>query len=307
MQLGIKIGPDTWKEPLKNTKASLCEIWYRFDWEEKYRDVFDYLKKHDVKTGLHFWGTCKDNIYPSLVTGNEGIRRESIGLMKRVIKIASGNGFNYVNVHPEARRLFKLIFPAGKVLLLNEETKDEEALANLISSGKELTDFADKNKVLLTIETIPRLSSAVFWEDIKGEKPDNLLDLKAVPSSWFTKLGEEKIAINFDIGHTMTETLSTDPQVQIKEVKEKAVKLAPYTKIVHFSSTVPPFNGIDSHNGFTGDDYRKGAIPSLADAEDLLRIFSQNKDVLIVPEPYDKHTENHFILQKIVNRINNGK
>lgn len=304
MQLGIKISLDNWKENLEKTKANLCEVWFRLDWEEKYKEMFDYLKRHKIKTGLHFWGVCKNNIYPSLVTKKVGIRRESINLMKKVIKIASNNGFYYVNVHPEARRLFKLIFPEGRVHLLNEETNEEEALNNLISSGRELTDFAKDYSVLLTIETIPRLSPAVFWTDNKGKKPDKLVDVKGVPSSWFKKLGEEKIAINFDIGHTMSESFSDDPKEQILELKEKAIKLAQFMKIVHFSTTTPPFNGLDSHNGFTKDDYEKGAIPNLPDTEELLRIFSQNKDVLIIPEPYDKHIENHFILQNIINKIN---
>ena len=157
MQLGIKIGLNNWKENLEKTDSKLCEIWFRIDWEEKYKEIFKFLNKNNIKTGLHFWGVLKNNIYPSILTDDNKIREESKNLIKKVIDIAYKNGFSYVNIHPEARMLFKLIFPEGEVIPLNKKTSVLSAKKYLIESGKELSDYSRKRNVTLLIETVPKL------------------------------------------------------------------------------------------------------------------------------------------------------
>jgi len=299
MQLGIKIGPDNWHERLEKSQATLCEVWFRIDWLEKYREMFSYLSKNKIKTGLHFWGVINNNIFPQLLSHDDSIRKESIDLFKRTIDIAGENNFYYINAHPEARELFRLIFPDGKVELLNQKTSDSDAQKYLLESTQILTEYGKKKNVLFILETVPRLVPAVWWGE---EKNFSLINTGTVPSSWLLPLGQSGIAINFDIGHTMSESISPDPQIQIKELKERLIPLAPYVKLIHLTTTIPPYDrGVDTHNGFETTDYEQGAIPSLEDLKDIISLVSHhNPDLLLIPEPETHHLENYKILQNVL-------
>lgn len=299
MQLGIKIGPNNWKENLEESKAGLTEVWFRPDSPENYEEMFGYLKSRQIKTGLHFWGICKDNIYPSLLTSRQNIRQESIELMKKAVDFASKNGFYYVNAHPESRILFKLILPEGKVMLLNGLEDENIGYKNLLESVKILTDYARKKKVLFILETVPRMVPKIWW----GEKNREPVDTKTVPSDWYLKLGKEGIAVNLDLGHVLTECKSADPKEPVQFLKEKTVFLAPYLKLIHLSANIPPFNGTDSHNGFEKKDYESGAIPDLESLKEILKLVKSNKDLMLIPEPEKNHVENYFILKELISSL----
>lgn len=302
MHLGIKIGPDNWQERLEQSQASLCEVWFRIDWLEKYREMFSYLFKNKIKTGLHFWGVCQNSVFPDLITDNKNIREETISLMKKTIDIASDNNFFYINVHPEARELFRLIFPDGKVELLGQRTSDSDAQKYLLESTQILTEYGKKQNVLFILETVPHLVPAVWWGRKKNE---TLINTGTIPSSWLLPIGQSGTALNFDIGHTLSESLSPDPQVQIRQLKEKLIPLAPYVKLMHLTTTIPPYDrGVDTHNGFEEADYRKGAIPGLEDLKEIINLVSKhNPDILLIPEPETNHLKNYLILNNLISSI----
>lgn len=305
MQVGIKIGPENWKDRLEESGAKLCEVWFRVDWEEKYSEMFEYLREHEIKTGLHFWGVCKNNIYPCLLTDDKEIRQESVNLIKKTIEIAAKNGFYYVNAHPEARQLFRLTFPLGEVELLNKITSDEDGKKYLLESSHELTEFGKKNGVLFLLETVPRLVIEKWWGKQKREPT---LDTKLVPSSWLEKMGEAGVSITTDVDHVLTEVTSQDPDVLVKELIEKIKRLAPFTKLLHVATTPPPFNGTDGHGGFSKEDYQKGAIPKAEDFKEIIRIvLNRNPDLLIIPEPEKDHVKNYNLVKDMIKEIESPK
>ena len=76
-------------------------------------------------------------------------------------------------------------------------------------------------------------------------------------------------------------------------------QLVPYARHLHISTTVPPWNGTDSHTGFLEEDYARGAIPSRAQLLDWLSLF-QERDVWIIPEPWgdaEVHLANYDVLR----------
>ena len=86
---------------------------------------------------------------------------------------------------------------------------------------------------------------------------------------------------------------------------QATMQLAPYTRHLHLSTVTPPFNGVDSHEGFLAKDYAQGALPSLEQVANWLRLFKDEK-VWVIPEPFgnaDVHLRNHRVLHPVISRL----
>lgn len=299
MQLGIKIGLENYRENLEKSEAKLCEVWFRLDWEPQYRDMFNFLKKNHIKTGLHFWEVCKNNIFPCIATKNKEVREESVSLMKKNIDIAGKYGFTYVNAHPDARRLFKLIFPEGRVILLDDITPEDEARKILLDSAKVLDEYAKKRNTQFILETGSRYVSREWWGADKSP-----VERENISSHDLEYLGKMGININIDIGHVMTECTSQDPSEITAYLKSRVSTMQENLKLIHLSTNCPPFNGLDSHTGFEDADYQKGTLPGLTDLKEILDLASrQNPDLMLIPEPETNHLENNDILRSLLESV----
>ena len=91
--------------------------------------------------------------------------------------------------------------------------------------------------------------------------------------------GSKEIVIN-TLGVHMVK-LAIPLQSPLDDLNEAS--LAPYTRYVHLSTVVPPWNGTDSHNGFLPQDYAQGARPSRLETVAWLRLF--DPQVWVIPEP----------------------
>src|SRR5262245_52049191 len=121
---GIKIGPKDWREKLEKTQAQYCEVWYRVDWEERYKEMFEYLKDHNIHTGLHFWGVLENGIMPNLAYPDEKIWKPSFELMKKNIDIAAQHHFRYINIHVGNASLEKMDLDGHRSIPIKDSLVD---------------------------------------------------------------------------------------------------------------------------------------------------------------------------------------
>jgi hypothetical protein len=61
-----------------------------------------------------------------------------------------------------------------------------------------------------------------------------------------------------------------------------------------------PFDGRDSHDGLTPEDFAQGVFPHREHVKELLSLFANREDVYAVPEPQIEKTRENFLeLKKI--------
>lgn len=298
---GIKIGPhQKWKHRFNNTHSQYCEVWYRVDKPSWYKDTFKYLKDRQINTGLHFWGIIDNKWEPNIAYPGP-TRQKSLDLISNSLHMAAKHSFHYVNIHLGNYKL-SLIDLEKHTMLPDLESKkiDINTAENTMSDSlQKLYKLADDLEVQLYVETVPA--------KIKLNPPDRnkVTNQYSMPPSSLIKLAKkQKLLITNDISHTFSTKYDLPLKNLWQHLWSTTVALAPYTKLLHINTVVPPYNGTDSHHGITEDDFSlKGIFPTKERFKKILSLFKDRNDVWAINEPSQNHTKNYFALKKLLKSI----
>ena len=302
MKVGIKFGPNQFPGVLEKSRAKYAEIYFRLDQKDQYKKIYQYLNANGIKFGIHFWAIIKGKYCPNLAYSGGGIAEETAELIKQTIDIASQAGAFYVNFHPESLRaveldLDKQEFKTSPLPPITEQ----EAFDSLLYYLKILKEYASERNVEIYTETVPYYDPSHFREGEKEDGREKIVDKRGMSTKSLIKLGKKGFNLCFDIAHAGNQYPNETREMIFQKIYQEAREIAPYTKLIHVSTTVPPLNGTDSHNGILEDDFKQDAFP---DREQLLKIlaaFKKYPNILCIPEPQiDKMVENYFELKKIL-------
>ena len=299
---GIKIGPTDWQEVLLKSQASYAEVYFMLSNFKEYLPMFNYLSRNKIKFGLHFWAKIQGDFVPNLVFKGK-IAGESIKFIKIALNIAAQNGAHYVNIHPGSFKLRKIQFKDKnvRVKVTDKAIGFNEGRKTFRKSIKSLNDYANKKNVLLLVETVcKRDTFGWVGNKTKGVKtcPSTNIDADTL----YTLAKEEGVFLTNDLGHTLTETISSNRALVFKNLFLKTKKLAPFTKLIHINPTIPPFNGTDAHIGILESDFQKKLLPNKKEIIKLFGIFEDRDDVWAVPEPFKNHVANFKSLKKLLQK-----
>jgi len=302
MKLGIKVGPE--KESLTNielTHTPFVEVWFRIDKKDDYTDLFDYVTKHHIETGLHFWGLTHDGLVPTLAHVDIALLKESMDLIKQTITLAAHHSFSYVNIHPGYRTRIGCEYKS--LVFSNKHDRIvsfEQATIHFLDCVDELTEFAKRKNVLLTVETTPiRLPKGSLH---KKENRNTVTDFSEY-SYLDLPVDTLKFAIANDFGHTAANCISDDPKPVWDLLYKKTVAYAPYTRLLHLGFIVPPYNGSDFHDQLDNRLFEKNsAIPNKIQMLELLKLFQNRDDIFALVEPNGQHPKNYFLAKEILQK-----
>jgi len=301
---GIKIGPRDWQDKIDLSQAKLFEVWFRVDKPGWYADMFKYLKSKNVAVGLHFWGMTADEHEPNLAYPGQG-RDESIEMVANCLKIASRENCRYVNIH--AGNCIRLKLDLNHETLSPDKSYDEIPLVKAEKLQKEslhqLNQYAKSLDITLLVETLPAKVATGSWSDPASRLTPH--DQHSIPSLTLFKRGQEGIGITNDICHTFGEHFDQDPQVLWDYCWQTTIKLAPFTRLLHLNTVIPPYNGTDSHHGITPEDFKlAGVMPRLSQLMDILAYFNAIPEpVWAINEPSNDHLGNYHHLQQYLAKI----
>ena len=301
---GIKLGPQNWQKRLQQSNAHYCEVWFRIDQPELFTDMFAYLSKHRINTGLHFWAVIDNRWEPNIAYPGPTLEK-TLKLIEKTIDLASKHDFHYVNIHCGNRTLIKVNLDSQ--LFIPDETKAvvnlSQAEKTLSQSLARLNNFAAKKKVLLLTETIVAKTPTTAMNHPQARL--KATDYFAIPVASLIKLEAEKnFPITNDFCHTFADEYD-QPLVKLwQALWSKTSKLAPHTKLLHINTVTPPYNGTDSHGGITAKDFKaQGIFPTREKLKKLLSLFKNKDDVWAVNEPSQNHAGNYHALVKILSEI----
>jgi hypothetical protein len=303
MKAGIKVGPRDWRTTLSQAKAECAEIWFRLDWQKKYFPLFQYLKKNKISFGLHFWAMVKGRYFPNLLCLDKNIAQESCRLIKQTIDIASQWQAKYVVFHPESYRLNLLDLDKKTFKTLNPQGtfNREKSFGQLLFYLKKIKKYGEEKRVLALIETVPKYAPSNFKNLLEGRLKPQLSE--GLETEKFLKLARLGFSLCLDIEHTMSQFITNDRDKLFSYLMEVAKKLKPAVKLMHITTKIPPFNGTDAHCGLLTKDFqRKGIVPTKKELIQVLSLFKE-KNIWLIPEPYEKMLENHLALKKIVEKV----
>ena len=303
MQAGIKIGLKNYQEKILHTKASICEVHFRYNNLGQYTELFQMLKAKNIKAGLHFWSMLDGGIMYNLAYPDEKIKRETLDQLTQTIDLAAQNKLRYVNIHPGNLRLVKVDLERETFTDLGQEANQEEGLITLFENASYLTEYAQKRNVLFLVETVPSRYNPYWYNESTRQNPINVKDPKVAV---LINLASNGIYITNDLAHTICDEISDDRDFLIKQLIAKTKALAKQTKLIHVNTTRAPFNGTDTHNGLLAEDFAQNVIPDRQQIIEILTLFKNRDDVWLIPEPLKDHEKNYLELQKIVRFIENS-
>ena len=294
---GIKIGPNNWEQNITQSNAEYCEVWFNVTTPQIYQDMFSFLKKRGVHTGLHFWGTLQDNLMPNIAYPSPNILNPTINQIKKTIDFAATWGFFYVNIHIGASSLERMFFETHALEpVAGSQVPLEKAEQTSLETLAILQDYADKKNVLLIVETVPSHNAQNYLDS--QARLHNVFPTHALSSFVIEKAAKELgVAVNNDLSHTGAVLVTESREELWKFLFDRTQKLAPYTKLIHSNTMAPPFNGTDSHDGILDEDFNHNVFPNKTQFTSLLHLFSNRDDVWVVNEPQNKHVENYNALR----------
>lgn len=304
MIAGFKTGLQTFAEGqriVEEDGARMCEVWFDVTRAEEYDDMLNWLAEHNVAVGLHHWGVVDGQLKTNLATQNETIRQATIKQIKDTIDIAAERGCVYVNAHCGARFVERLTLPAFDQELVPEDQTEELMSTRLfLTAAHELNDFAQTKNILLTIETLPAL------ETRNGPRRDVPYDAFNTNLSTMINMCRQGNFLANDVSHTAAQVMknTTDLKQIWQEVMEFTKKTAAQTRLLHINTLRPPFNGTDSHDGITEEDFVPEAFPTREQLKEWLTVFKNRNDVYVIPEPRRNTMQtNYQALTKLVVKL----
>ena len=227
---GIKIGPNNWEQNITQSNAEYCEVWFNVTTPQIYQDMFSFLKKRGVHTGLHFWGTLQDNLMPNIAYPSPNILNPTINQIKKTIDFAATWGFFYVNIHIGASSLERMFFETHALEpVTGSQVPLEKAEQTSLETLAILQDYADKKNVLLIVETVPSHNAQNYLDS--QARLHNVFPTHALSSFVIEKAAKELgVAVNNDLSHTAAGLVTESREELWKFLFDRTQKLAPYTK-----------------------------------------------------------------------------
>lgn len=301
MKAGFKTGPNTIAEGQKiviEDGASFCEVWFRIDKADEYNDMLAWLQKQNVAVGLHHWGLIDGKFKTNIASSNTSIREQTIQQIKDTITIGADIGCVYVNAHSGAQATETISFnPMTQALLVEDRASKELSEKLFLQSAEELFAFAKQKNVLLTIETLPALEptdSRLHTYDAGNMDYQTLLTMKEFGGY-----------LANDITHTACQMFmkKTNQETVWQTLLDFTKEAASFTRLLHVNTLIPPFGGVDSHDGILEEDFKHGVFPNMEQIKRWLSLFENRPDVYVVPEPKTNMPENYRILRELVEQI----
>ncbi len=295
MNIGFKTGPRTWEEGKKivtEDGAKMCEIWFRTDKAESYNDMLAWLKEQRVHIALHHWGVVEGKYKTNIASDNPVIRNGFIEQMKKTIDIGTTIECAYVNIHPGAQCTEISHLDTGGQEIVDVECTDREtARKHFLESAEELNEYAKGRDVLLTIETLPKA------EPYSGEDRSRVYNPESIDLDIMKELGGLGIAMANDTTHTLGQFALEDgatKESMFSGFMDFTKETAENTRLLHINTTVPPYNGTDSHDGVVDSDFENGVFPNKEQMIEFLSVFAGRDDVYALCEPPDKTAQANY-------------
>lgn len=300
MKLGVKFSYDNWQSILQKTKAEYAEVWFRVEWEERYKELFEHLNQNKIKFGLHFWSEIEGGFLPNLSYKGKDVAEKTAEAVKKNIDIAEKVGAVYVNVHPGALTLEKVNLKEMYARVVpNTEIKLENGIKTFKENAVKLSNYAKDRNVLFLVETVPK-NEAAKWNDktsrLSVQRSQNL------PPEALLQAIDVGIYLSNDIGHLISAWVSDDGDFLFKKMMDFSKKAKNSTKLIHLNTVARPFNGTDSHNGILPADFSQNVIPNKKQLMEFFSLFENRDDIWVIPEPQaNLMVENYFEAWKLVN------
>jgi sugar phosphate isomerase/epimerase len=281
MQLGLKVGPANWRQKLDNDLGIGCaEVFFDLARADAYPALFAWLRGHDVWAGLHVSTRLDGGVIPNLATADPEVCRSSVALLERSLDVAAEQGMRFVVFHPGSYRDVRI--REGRVALVGKAVPKQEGRRQVIEETLRLAAYGRERGVELLAENLPAREFAAY--DPEERAP--AVDAEFVPYTVLRALGERGVGLCVDVGHLYAEAAAAGSGTDglFFWVMAATRQLAPYARHLHVSTTAPPWNGTDSHNGFLEADYAQGALPTIEELVSWLQLFPR-RDVCVIPEP----------------------
>ncbi len=300
IKTGIKIKPDNWVECLLDSQATCCEVWFLINKANNYADMFQFLKRKQIRTGLHFRGVIEDNMLANPADPDKAIRSNSILLMEKCIEIASRNGFSYVNIHPGYAQLWK--FDAEKQIFMiadNSKHRYQDSKYAFRESAVLLHEYGQKNNVNVLWESPSFRAPA----DLNKETMDHscLRSTDALNSFILERIAKKDgILVTNNITNIMSELQSASKSEIVNYLFDRTEKLAPYTKLLHINTLLRPYNDIHNHYGITDAGFNNEEMPTKDQLRQLLELFNGRNDIWAINESRHKHVQNYKALRELL-------
>ncbi|HDH04195.1 MAG TPA: hypothetical protein ENH01_00560 [Nitrospirae bacterium] len=276
IKAGIKIGPYNWVMRLIESGAERCEVWFLINKESSYADMFQFLDRKQIRTGLNFRGVIENNRLADPVCRDETVRSRSILLIQKCIDIAGRNGFSYVNILP------------GNTLSrkFNPEDQDSGNANNLKMYYRDLKRVFRESALLLH-EYGQNKNVNVLWEtppvtapadsnkkagDCSG--PGFIPELNSFTLEEAAK--KDGILITNNIDHIMAESRGNSLREMIDYLFDRTRKLAQHTRLLHINKAIRENNGANGRNGAAN---AKSGIETIPTKSQLLRLLELFKDI----------------------------
>lgn len=300
MKAGIKIGPQDGIAILKQSQAKYCEVWFRLDLKEKYYPLFEYLKKNNIAFGLHFWAMVDGKYFPNLLYYKKNITQETFTLIKQTIDIAHKWQAKYVNFHPESYHLSLLDLNKSIVKLadVNEPIDREKSFQQLVYYLEKIKSYSEKRGIVPIIETVPKYNPSDIKNIKKGRENPQLSE--GLETERFYQLAQLDYPICLDISHTTNQIITQNKDKLFAYLLTATKKMIRTISLLHVNTVMPPFNGVDSHDGVLEEDFKKGVFPSKVQLMKILSLF-KNKNIWLIPEPPQRDMiANYYALKEII-------
>jgi sugar phosphate isomerase/epimerase len=266
-----------------------------------YAPLWAWLKDRGVAARLHSSTRLAEGMVPNLVTQDKAWCDASIALFRRTIDVAAGQDMDGVIIHPGTYSMQQIV--PGRNLVVGERTPPETGNQIVCERLLNLAEYGQRRGVQLLVENLS-------GRDVFSLQPFNrrkTVDPGALPHPVMRWLGAQGLELCIDIGHLYSEMMvaCADPDMSWAQTIKATRQLAPYTRHLHLSTIVPPYNGTDSHNGFLSEDYEQGAVPAIGKIADWLRLFADRK-VWVIAEPFgdaDVHLQNYRVLRPVISEL----
>jgi len=301
MNLGIKVAiNDHSISDLERTHAEFAEVWYNANTPDDYTNLFSYLKTHALQSGLHFWGAIANGALATIAYPDTTVANQSLTLIKQTIDTAARNNFSYVNIHPGTRSLVHLDFKTVAFTVLTAPKPIDVCESIFLEHAKELTDYATKRGVVLTIESVPpRTANKWLTTGVRN----NVIDLGELPITTLMKAVTNGAWFANDFCHTAANCLSDNTKDIWTMLYDVSKQYATQTKLIHLGFLAPPFNGTDFHDQMNNPLLQTTqAVPNNAQLIDLLKLFPNRNDVYALVEPMSDHVRNFFLAKTLLDQ-----
>lgn len=297
MILGFKTGPKNFAEGQRivtDLGAFMCEVWFNVNNHEEYTDMLTWLQKYNVSIGLHHWGVIDGYIKPNLATQHDHIRNETMNQIRHTIDIAADIGAVYVNIHPGAQAIETINLANWEQSVTSDSiTPLSDSTQLLLAASKELDEYARAKDILLTIESLPGRETSMGRENIYNANNTSLATLEL--------LAQQGMRIANDITHSASQFLVDEPDTAVawKRLMDFSARIAPQTRLLHINTITPPYNGTDSHDGITDEDFEQDTFPTKQGLQEFLALYKNRDDVFVVNEPKSDHMGNYQALSRL--------